>query len=222
MGDSVTVDHGGLTVTTNTATEADLRAELARDDPAPAAAPPPDAPPAETPPPTVAEPPRDEKGRFVAKEAAAAPAEPAPPDSPAESAPPPARRRDDTLPRHNPIARMNQALAQKAEAERRPAALEAELARYRPPAATSPVTPPAGSAATNGSGEPDYERDFAANPAYADPYTAYLQAWTRWDRAQAIAQARSEWEAAQAAKTRDAHFTAALADGRRAHADFDQ
>ena len=28
MADSVTVDHGGVTVTTNTASEADLRAEM--------------------------------------------------------------------------------------------------------------------------------------------------------------------------------------------------
>ena len=83
---------------------------------------------------------------------------------------------------------MNQALAKTAEAERRAAALAEELQRVREPrpAATSrnepqPVT-----------GEPQFEQ-FADAP---DPYTAYLQAWTRWDRAQGIAQAAPEWETA--------------------------
>ena len=133
----------------------------------------------------------------------------------------PARRRDDTLPRHNPIARMKQALAQKAEAERRAAALEAELAAAAAAGVTSPVTPPAAewARATPAPGEPQFEQ-FADAP---DPYTAYLQAWTRWDRAQAIAQARAEWEAEQTAEAARAELPDA--PRRRAksqYPDFDQ
>src|SRR5262245_25255031 len=115
----VTVQHGGVEITTNTASEADLRAELTRDDtatdtptPEPAKG---DATQAKTPAPRA----RDDQGRFVTNSEQTPVAEPATP--PAEPAAPasetPQRRRDDTTPRHNPILRMNQALAQKAEAE---------------------------------------------------------------------------------------------------------
>lgn len=221
MADSVTATHGGITVTTNTASEADLRAEMER--PEPQEAPSQEAPAAETPG-TPPAPVRDPKGRFAPKTDVPAEAAPPPdvPGTPADApAEPPARRRDDA-PRHNPIARMNQALAQKAEAERRAAMLEAELSRYRQPqlpvgppstpsGVTSPVTP-----AT--SAEPQFQQ-FANEP---DPYTAYMQAWARWDRAQALAQARSEWETAQTEKAKAQTFQTHLATGRTAYPDFDQ
>lgn len=216
MADSITVDHGGVSITTNTASEADLRAEME----APAA-PPEDksqsnpSNPGQIPVKSDA-PVRDPQGRFTKTEPATAPAEtPAAPEPTAD--PEPAARRKDDLPRHNPIARLNQALAQKAEADRRAAQLEAELARYRQPPVTSPVTPPAPPAATNGHGEPQFEQ-FAQE---ADPYTAYLQAWTRWDRAQGIAQARAEWDAQQTANARAQSFQSRLAEGKTAHPDFD-
>src|SRR5436190_18115514 len=98
MADSVTVDHGGLTVTTNTASEADLRAELTRDD-APAAPASSDAPAADDAP---AAPVRDDKGRFLKREGAAEPVAP-PPPADAAAAPPAdsaetARTRDPSLP----------------------------------------------------------------------------------------------------------------------------
>ena len=180
MPDSVTVDQGGTSITTNTTSEADLRAEM-------------------TAPPAVGAAGRRRQHAARAGHARAARARPQGPlcqdrgpdaarrgAAPARAAPPrrptpPARRRDDTLPRHNPIARMNQALAQKAEAERRAQALEAELQRLRQPAVTSPVTPPPQNGhAQPVPGEPQFEQ-FADAP---DPYTAYVQAWTRWDHAQ--------------------------------------
>jgi hypothetical protein len=152
----------------------------------------------------------------------AAPAEAAPPpadpaESPAEA---PSRRRDDSLPRHNPIARMNQALQQKAEADRRAAALEAELLRYRqalapagaPPASAPPPAP------TNGHGEPQFEA-FADQP---DPYTAYVQAWARWDNRRQITETIAQFEQTQAAKAREQAFTSTLQEGRKAFPDFDQ
>lgn len=233
MPDSVSVTHGAQTITTNTASESDLRTEMEAPS-APSSAPASEPAPESSAP---AGPVRDAHGRFVPKSEAAAAAEP-----PADAAPvavpgaepaAPARRRDDTLPRHNPIARLNQALAQKAEADRRAAALEAELARYRQPPLppgvtspvtpaappmTSPVTPPSPVAPVSGPPEPQFEQFADA----ADPYTAYLQAWTRWDRAQGIAQALAEREAAQAAQARGQTFEARLADGRKDHPDFDQ
>jgi hypothetical protein len=208
--ESVSVEHGGVTITTNTASEAELRTEMEA----------PSAPPPETDAAAAARA-RDEKGRFAKTDPAPPAAEsPAPPESPAE---PPtesqAPRRDDALPKHDPIARMKQALAQKAEAERRAAALEAELARVRPPGVTSPVTPPAlPPAAAPVQPEPQFDQ-FADAP---DPYTAYVQAWTRWDRAQALAQARAEWDAEQTAKARAQSFQSRLADGRTQYPDFDQ
>src|SRR5215510_4588025 len=214
----VTVQHGGVEITTNTASEADLRAELTRDDKAtePTTSEPakPEAP-AATPAPRA----RDEQGRFVTTSeqtpVAEAPGEPPPTPDPAT----PQRRRDDTTPRHNPILRMNQALAQKAEAERRAAALEAELARYRQaiPQASAPANghpPPP----TVPPAEPQFEQ-FAGEP---DPYTAYVQAWARWDNRRQIAETIAAYEQAQTQKTRQAQFEARLADGRKGIPDFDQ
>ena len=214
--ESVTVDHGGVTITTNTMSEADLRTEMEAP-PTPESgpvAPSQDKPAeAETPAQAAARA-RDEKGRFAQKPVA----EPTP--EPVAEPEPQARRRDDALPRHNPIARMQQALAQKAEAERRAQALEAELVRiqqanaaydgkFQENAAARP--------ATNGH-EPQFEQ-FANE---ADPYTSYLQAWTRWDRAQAIAQARDEWEAAQTQKSRAQTFQSRLNADKVQYPDFDQ
>ena len=221
MPDSVSVEHGGMTITTNTATEADLRTEME----APAtdekfvkseAASPENVGPS-------GRPVRGPKGRFAKTEAATPPAETPAPEEPAADTEPPARRRDDTLPKHNPIARLNQALAQKAEAERRTRELAAELSRYRQPpgsvqGVTSPVTPPpVPPASTNGHGEPPFEA-FANE---ADPYTAYLQAWTRWDRQQGIAQALAEREAMQAEKARAQSFQSRLTEGKTTYPDFD-
>jgi len=129
------------------------------------------------------------------------------------------RRRDDTLPRHNPIACMNRALAEKAEADRRAAALEAELARYRQPGVTSPVTPPpAPPPSTPAPDEPQFEQFAQA----ADPYTAYVQAWARWDNARQVEARFSRYEQAQAAKAREQAFTSTLGEGRKAYPDFDQ
>jgi hypothetical protein len=215
MADPVSVEHGGVTITTNTMSEADLRAEMT----APAA--PSETPPAETPPPVV----RDEKGRFAKVDTQPPPDTPAPASEPAAAEAAPASEapsRDEGLPRHDPQARMKKALAQKAEAERRAAALEAELARLRqPPSVTSPVTSPSPPIPpTNGYGgaEPQ-SAQFEQEP---DPYTAYFQAWTRWDRAQALAQARVEWEAEQTAKLRAQQFESRLAAGRTQYPDFDQ
>lgn len=95
MADSVTVEQGGLTVTTNTASEADLRAELTRDEPPVAEGAPAD-PPGAAPPAPPAE--RDPKGRFLKRDLGTAPA----PEAEAPSDPPAAhpdfpktlRRRD--------------------------------------------------------------------------------------------------------------------------------
>src|SRR5262245_8177973 len=102
----VTVAHGGLTITTNTASEADLRAELTRDEKPSGDAPESSAPPAAAAPPeTAAAPPtgpvRDAQGRFVKTGAPPAPALPDTAEPAPEPEAPPARRRDDTLPRHN-------------------------------------------------------------------------------------------------------------------------
>lgn len=217
MAESVTVDQGSTSITTNTMSEAELRTEMQAPEPSASAVqtdadhPAPPAPPV-----------RDDKGRFAPKTEPALPLE-APLnglDSAPVTAEPPARRRDDTLPRHDPMARMKQALAQKAEAERRAQALEAELTRLRTPAMTSPVTP-APVQPTNGhpaQGEPQFEQ-FANE---ADPYTAYMQAWARWDRAQGIAEARQAWDSELSAKERAKEFTSRLQTGKKEYADFDQ
>jgi hypothetical protein len=215
MPDSVSVEHGGVTITTNTATEADLRTEME----APAEPPAPqgdgDARPLDggPPPPPV----RDPKGRFAKTEAQTPPAE-APVEEPSAAPEPPARRRDDTLPRHDPRERMRVALAQKAQAEARAQALEQELQRLRQPV-TSPVTPrPQNGHAAPQPGEPQFEQ-FADAP---DPYTAYVQAWTRWDHATQLAQTRAQWDAEQAAKAQAKDFEGRLSEGRKAYPDYDQ
>src|SRR4030095_4981066 len=147
MSQPVTVTHGGVEITTNTVSEADLRTEMGAPAAVPAgapaggdvpadSAPPPEAPAAPAPPV------RDEKGRFTRAEADTPPAELPDPTLPLEPPGPTEgeARPPSESPRHSPIARMNRALRQKAEAERRAAALEAELARLR----GTPGTPPAG------------------------------------------------------------------------------
>ena len=213
MAESVTVDHGGVTITTNTMSEADLRTEMeAPATPDPVNATPLEPPPSETPA-QAAQRARDEKGRFAPKtEAAAAETRPEPDQNPTDT--PPARRRDDSLPRHNPIARMQQALARQAEAERRAQALEAELVRITQ--ASQPQAQPT-HAQSNGT-EPQFEQ-FANE---ADPYTSYLQAWTRWDHAQQFAQARAEWDAEQTQKSRAQTFQSRLNADKVQYPDFDQ
>ena len=207
MSESVTVDQGSLSVTTNTSSEADLRAELEA----------PTIPPEGETPAQAAQRARDERGRYTKAEGQTPPAEVAAVEAPEPVPDPdtPGRRRDDSLPRHNPIARINKAMAQKAEAERRAAALEAELQQYRQrqptEAATSRHEP------TQTAGEPQFDQ-FADQP---DPYTAYLQAWTRWDRSQAIAQARSEWETQQVQQQRGQSFAQRLTSGKAQYPDFD-
>ena len=228
MPDSVTHTHDGVTVTTNTASEADLRAEMGR--PAPG----PDTPAApEMPPPTpeaapadagdATAPVRDEKGRFVKRET-----EPGSPEAPAaDAAPVEPPTRDPALPRHNPIARLNQALAQKAEAERKAAALEAELQRVRS-GVTSPVTPPGYSAPTQGYLAPNAAPASGDEPQFeqftqeADPYTAYVQAWARWDNARQVEARFAAYEAAQTARAEQARFAARVQEGRTQYPDWDE
>jgi hypothetical protein len=214
MPDPVTVDHGGLTVTTNTATEADLRAELTRGDAAPEAAPDKsEAAPAEPPPPV-----RDEKGRFVKSDRPQLEVSKLPPDVEAKVEAL-VDEQKPASPRHDPIMRMKQAVERQAAAERRAAALEAELARLRPPV-TSPVTPPeyAQPPATNGTGEPQFE-SFAQE---ADPYTAYLQAWARWDHARQIDERFARYQAEQAAKAQHETFTARVKEGAQKYPDWQE
>jgi hypothetical protein len=221
MADSVTVDHGGVTITTNTASEADLRAEMEAPAAPPEAAP--ESAPAEAAPPAdAAAPVRDEKGRFVPRKAA----EPAAPEPEAAPAPEAVEKapRDPSLPRHNPIARMQQALAQKAEAERRAAALEVELIRARQAAGIAgvpaPVTPPASGAPPPAAptGEPQFEQ-FAQE---ADPYTAYLQAWTRWDHARQLEERFARYDAERTARAQQATFETRLQEGRAQYPDWDE
>jgi hypothetical protein len=226
--DPVTVEHGGVTITTNTASEADLRAEMTRDAPAQDAAgdrstpqetatPPPPGP-ADAP--AAPGPARDEHGRFTRTEAATPPAEL--PEAAPEAPETPQRRRDDTTPRHNPIARMNQALAKAAEADRRAQAAEAALALLQGRAAGLPGPPsaPPGPPAPGppASDEPQFEQ-FANEP---DPYTAFLDAKWEWRLNQRLARERAAWQAEQTQKARLATFEQRIAEGRKAHADFDQ
>jgi len=215
--ESVTVEHGGQTITTNTMSEADLRTEMEAPATEPVNATPLEPPEGETPA-QAAQRARDEKGRFAPK-AEAAPAAEASTEPQASEAEPPARRRDD-LPRHDPHGRMQKALAQKAAAERRAQALEAELLRI-----TQAAQVPTPGQSSNGH-EPQFrngtEPQFEQFANEADPYTAYLQAWTRWDRAQAIAAARDEWEAAQTQKSRAQTFQSRLNADKVQYPDFDQ
>lgn len=221
MPDPVTVDHGGLSVTTNTASEADLRAELERPAPGtePLAAP-------ETPegtPADAAAPVRDEKGRFLKRDAAAPSAGSPPPAEATPDAPPPPAEPapSDGKPRHDPIARMKLAVERQAAAERRAAALEQELARLRPPV-TAPVTllpgyPPTPRPAPGGD-EPQFEQ-FAQEP---DPYTAYVQAWARWDHARLLEARFAQYEAQQAAKAQQTAFEQRIAAGAQKFPDWQE
>src|SRR5262245_30540883 len=189
----VTVEHGGLTVTTNMATsEADLLQQLDAPEPEKPAAEQPAAEAAPAP----NEPRRDEKGRFARAESATPPAEL---PEPAGTEPTPdanARSQNQQRSWHDRINKLTQ---QKAEADRRAQAAEAALALIQQQAKTldsrmgdpasrqqqadwlryfnneyiRPMTQPVPAT------EPQFEQ-FANHP---DPYTAYLQAWTRWDRA---------------------------------------
>lgn len=222
MPESVTVEHGHLSVTSNTASEADLRAELTAGETAAADQ---SATPADQSPETPAPVARDEKGRFLKHEAApvadqsATPADQstAPADQSAEK---PTPQRDPTLPKHNPVTRMQQALAQKAEAERRAAALEAELERVRQ-GVTPPVTPPGYKPPPQNGNAPD-EPQFESFADAPDPYTAYMQAWARWDHARQIDERLQRFEADRRAQTQQAAFEQRIADGRTAHPDWDE
>jgi hypothetical protein len=234
MSQPVTVTHGGLEVTTNTMSEADLRTEMgapvavpagapagASAEAAPAdSAPPPEAPAA----PAAPAPVRDEKGRFTRAEGE--PATPAPPAAepalPLEPpAPPDEARPKEESPRHHPIARMNQALRQKAEAERRAAALEAELARLRGTPGAPPGPPPTTGAAPPPPRAADGEPQFEQFTGEADPYTAYVQAWARWDNRRQIAETLAAYEQQQAEKIRTTQFETRLAEGRSRLPDFE-
>lgn len=203
MSDPVTVDHGGVTITTNMATEADLRAEL--DAPSPE----PSAPTAETPEPG---PVRDEHGRFAKRETAPAPTEAVAPPPETPPAEPPAEK-----PRHDPVARMKQALAQKAEAERRAAALEQELARMRQPV-PPPGPPPQSLPPSHDYGEPQFEQ-FADQ---ADPYTAYMQAWARWDHGRQIEARIAAYEQQQQARATQTAFETRIQEGAKKFPDWQE
>jgi len=90
-----------------------------------------------------------------------------------------------------------------------------ELQQYRQRQPTEPA--PSRHEAPQTAGEPQFDQ-FADQP---DPYTAYLQAWTRWDRSQAIAQARSEWETQQVQQQRGQTFAQRLTTGKAQYPDFD-
>jgi hypothetical protein len=216
---SVTVESGGMTVTSNTAnSEADLLKELE-----PPAAPQPGGTPAadgEDAPPSAAResspPVRDEKGRFARAEAATPPAEL--PDVEASDAAEatPGSSEQKEHPRNHFQARVNKLTQQKAEAERRAQAAEAALALIQQRAAAPPPMPPPMQGPLPG--EPQFEQ-FAQFP---DPYTAYLQAWTRWDHARQVEERFSRYEQQQTQKSRMQTFEQRVADGRKAHPDFDQ
>src|SRR5262245_66077500 len=131
----VTVEHGGLTVTTNMATsEADLLQQLDAPEPEKPAA---EQPAAEAAPATN-EPRRDEKGRFTRAESATPPAEL--PEPAATESTPDANARSQNQQRswHDRINKLTQ---QKAEADRRAQAAEAALALIQQ-RATQPLTLP--------------------------------------------------------------------------------
>jgi len=223
MAESVSVEHGGVTITSNTVSEADLRAEMEAPQTAQTDADrrKPSAQTAQTD--ANAAPVRDERGRFTKPEAgspmppeAEAPSDRVPPDPAAA----PARRRDDTLPKHNPVTRLHQALAAKLEAERHARELEDELARYRQPPASAPVAAPVPAVPSGPQGGPP-EPQFEQFAEQADPYTSYMQAWARWDHAQQLTQVRAAWEADQAEKTKAQSLKARLDAGKTSYQDFD-
>jgi len=203
----ITVESGGMTVTTNTAaSEADLLKELDAPDP--------EKPPASAEP--AAEPPkdrtRDPKGRFANAEAATPPAELVEPETP-DAASTTGEHKEQ--PRNHFQARINKITQQKAEAERRAQAAEAALALIQQRAAPSPQTfQPIASP----NGEPQFEQ-FAQ---FADPYTAYLQAWARWDNARQLEARFANYEQQQTHKSRMATFEQHLTEGRKGFTDFDQ
>src|SRR5262245_41490548 len=132
----VTVEHGGLTVTTNMATsEADLLQQLDAPEPEKPAA---ESAPAPEAAPVAPGPTRDEKGRFTRAESATPPAEL---PEPAVTEPTPdanARSQNQQRSWHDRINKLTQ---QKAEADRRAQAAEAALALLQQ-RATQPLTLP--------------------------------------------------------------------------------
>ncbi|MET0996764.1 MAG: hypothetical protein ABWY20_23070, partial [Mycobacterium sp.] len=84
------------------------------------------------------------------------------------------------------------------------------------PSRSTPVPVPGDPA--NGPDEPQFEQ-FADQ---SDPYTAYVQAWARWDNRRQIAETIAQYEQATAAKQREQTFTTHLSEGRKAYPDFDQ
>jgi len=210
----VTVEHGGMTVTTNMATsEADLLQQLEAPTPEPEK-PAPEQPAAEAAP-AATEPRRDEKGRFTRAESATPPAEL---PEPAATEPTPeasARAQNQQRSWHDRINKLTQ---QKAEADRRAQAAETALALLRQHAGSAPVPTPTFVQPQPVNGEPQFEQ-FANFP---DPYTAYLQAWTRWDHARQLDDRFANYEQQQTRKSRLSTFEQRVAEGRKAHPDFDQ
>jgi len=207
----ITVESGGMTVTTNTAaSEADLLKELDAPDPEkPAAA----AEPAAEPPRDRA---RDPKGRFARTEAATPPAELVEPETPDAAS---TTSEQKPHPRDHFQARINKITQQKAEAERRAQAAEAALAllqQFQHRAEQPPLISHAPSSPLPG--EPQFEQ-FAQHP---DPYTAYLQAWARWDNQRQVREWATNYEQQQTHKSRMATFEQHLTEGRKGFTDFDQ
>src|SRR5262245_2348939 len=207
----VTVEHGGLTVTTNMATsEADLLQQLDAPEPEKPAAEPPAAEVAPAP----SEPRRDEKGRFTRAESATPPAELPEPTATEPTPDANARAQNQQRSWHDRINKLTQ---QKAEADRRAQAAEAALALIQQRAVPAqPQTYAQPMAPVNG--EPQFEQ--FAN--FSDPYTAYLQAWTRWDHARQLEDRFAAYESQQSRKSRLSTFEQRVAEGRKAHPDFDQ
>jgi hypothetical protein len=170
---------------------------------------------------------RDEQGRFIAEpetppaEAAAAPAEgeiPAvegevPAEPPAEpGAEPPAKK-------GSPQARINQAVYKQREAERRMAAVEAELQALK--AKLAPESAPTPAATPQKADGPPREEDF-------EKWEDYTKASVVYEARQEFLRLQKEEKDAAAAAARDAEFKTVLAahtkrveKGRAAHADWE-
>ena len=170
--------------------------------------------------------PRDEQGRFVATDeappveaAAETPAaegeEPAPepetpPETPAET---PAKK-------GSPQARINQAVAKQREAERRMAAVEAELQALKAKLATpEPAPPPEPAKAHDG---PPKEEDY-------EKWEDYVRADVVYNTRQEVLRLQKEAEEKSAAEKRQQETQAVLAEhakrvekGRAAHADWEE
>ena len=116
-------------------------------------------------------------------------------------------------------------MKQKAVAEQRAAALEAELLRLRMATAPPPQAP-AMSGNGNGNGpatppdEPNFDRDFANNPDYPDPYTSYLQAWARWDNARQLDERFERYQQQQAVEHQRTVFEHRLREGAQQYPDW--